>query len=395
MIGDVQATAADLALECGGRCDHVGESDTADHVTVLVCERGRRATKLWREGATEPEGYDAGYRYATERHPVASLADLAALLDRLALRPRSLVIRGEPRPGVLESIGARRHHDHAERGPGRYEDVPRRWVAHDLDKIPLGRPYDLRDPSQAREAMERLRRMLSAEWRRASCYAQLTASAGHGDPSRVSARLWYYLDRPASRAELEAWAAATRAPVDVSIYRCVQPHYVARPIFVAPLTDPIECRAGVLDGDPIVWLGAYPPARPERSREHTERRPYVPPPRDDTRDAAGRRAATRILDACAQTLARASEGDRHASMIRVAHALGGLTPGGWLTRAEIHRELAAAARSAGLTGSRESEVHRTIDDGIESGSREPWDPDVATRARVDLSRLLGRMRGAS
>lgn len=392
MIGDVACSPADLALECGGRRDHIGESAATDHVTVLVCGSRYRATKLWREGATEPEGYDAGYRYATERHPVASLADLAALLDHLATRPRALVIRGEPRPGVLESIGARRHHDHPERGPGRYEDVPRRWVAHDLDRVPLGRPYDLRDPSQAREAMERLRRMLSAEWRRAACYATLTASAGHGDPARVSARLWYMLDRPASRAELEAWAAATRAPVDVSIYRCVQPIYVARPIYVAPRVDPIECRAGILDGDPLVWLGAYPQARPRREATRT---PYVPPPRDDTRDAAGRRAATRILDTCAQTLARASEGDRHASMIRVAHALGGLTPGGWLTRAEIHRELAAAARTAGLTGARESEVMRTISDGIESGSREPWDPDVATRARVDLSRLLGRLRGAA
>ncbi len=380
---------AALAAECGGRTDHIGEVDTSDTVTVLTCAPARRATKRWRlddHGRAVRDDYDAGYRYATTERPVRSLVELAALLDRLAAMPRCLVIRGAPREGVVGTIGRRILHDDPDTGDaGRYVETPRRWVAHDLDRVPLARPYDVRDAREARAAMEALRAQLAPEWRRGACYAQLTSSAGTGDLSRVSARLWYYLDRPAGRTDLEAWARATRAPVDVAIYRAVQPIYTARPIYVEPLTDPIPARSGILPGDPEVWLGDYREAadladRPE-PRGQSDVRPYTPRPRDDgAGDTSGRRYARATLERLARELAAAPEGERHATVHAAARRAGGLIPGQWLTRGEILDELLAAARAAGMRG-REAEVVRTIGDAIDAGAaRWAWDPPSGGRA---------------
>lgn len=375
----------DLALMCGGRTDHVGEVDTSDSVTILVTASSRRATKRWRvgdDGSPVLDGYDAGYRYATRTASVACIEDLAALLDRLARMPRCLVIRGAPREGVVGTVGRRLLHDDPTRGDAsRYVDVPRRWVAHDLDRVPLGRAYDVRVAHEARAAMEALRAQLSIEWRRAACYATLTSSAGTGDPSVVSARLWYWCDRPVSRDELVAWADATHAPVDRSIYGAVQPIYTAAPVYDAPLTDPITARAGMLDGDPVVWLPDYRTAADLDAARASPRgqgdvRPYTPRPRDDgAGDTAGRRYARATLDKLARDLAAAPEGERHRMVHHAARRAGGLVPGGWLGREEILDELLAAALAAGMGRGREGEVRRTVADAIDVGARRwAWDP---------------------
>ena len=74
-----------------------------DSVTVLRCAPGRRATKLITgrpDGSASVDGYDTGRNFSVAEHPVASIHELAALLDRLSRDASRFVIRGEPRPDI-------------------------------------------------------------------------------------------------------------------------------------------------------------------------------------------------------------------------------------------------------------------------------------------------------
>lgn len=353
---------------------------TADTVTILQCKAGIIATKRWSPG---PDGSFACESYGKARSwhvgecRVGGIEQLANLLDRLAKHPRAIVIRGAPLPGVLGTWGRRLEYPDPKTGDAaRFEARARYWCALDFDKVATLVPFDVRRPDHARAAVQYLRSMLSTEFRSVACYATLTSSAGFGDPTRVSARLWFWLDRPVSDAELTAWARATNAPVDVSLFRAVQAHYVAAPIFVG-MEDPIERRAGVLLGAPAAVFGTY-----ETPRERpVERLPYVPrKPDHGSGDEHGRRYARATLEQLGRELASAPEGDRHRTVHAAARRAGGLVPGGWLTRSEIHDELSAAARASGLAG-RAEEVARTISDGIDCGAeRWPWDPPARGHA---------------
>lgn len=350
---------------------------TANAITVLRCRPKLIATKRWSvgpDGAPVCEGYGKAKNWHVGQHRVAGLEQLAGLLDRLAADPRAIVIRGEPLPGVLGTWGPRRQHVDPETGEApRFEPAARRWVALDFDHVHVLRPFDLREAREAREAVTYLRGMLSAEFRAAACYAMLTSSAGFGPPDQVSARLWFWLSRPVSDAELSAWRETTKAPVDGALFRAVQAHYVAAPLFDG-MADPIPRRSGMLDGSPEVALESYETPRPRPAPL-----PYVPRRSPDDRgDEVRRRYARGTLESLARELASAPEGDRHAKVHSAARRAGGLVPGRWLTRDEIFEELSSAARAAGLTGGRAEEVARTIADGIECGaSRWPWDPDPA------------------
>lgn len=361
-------SAAELALECGGRGDAEGESD---RMTVLRCSSRQRATKVWHlddRGERVCEPYDRIKLWRASTVRVSSLADVARVLGRLEREPTCAVIRGEPLEGVAGTVGRRlAFRDPRTGDPPRFASVPRRWAALDCDKVPLSRAYDLRRPEKAREATRELRAQLPAEFRRAACVAMLTSSAGYGDPTCISARLWFWLDRPTSDEELREWARATSAPVDPALFNPIQLHYTAAPVFVAPLADPIPARIGRLDGDPVAWLGDYRPApRPAPA-------PYVPRPRDDAGDDHGRRYARAALEGVARDVASAGEGDRNAALLRGAVRLGRFVPGRWLSREEIIGELRAAARANGDAAER-SDTDETITRGIAYGEASPQDP---------------------
>lgn len=350
-----------LALECGVRFDR--EDAPADRLTVLRCLPPLVATKRWRSGDAAPIGYDDARTWHVEQREVRSLEDLAEQLEQLAGDPRAVVIRGEPLEGVIGTAGRRLVHDDRKTGDAaRFRAAPRRWVALDFDKVPLDRAYDVARAADAHEALGRLRALLSPEWRRAACYGQLTASAGHGDPCRVSARLWFWTDRPVGRAELEAWAVTTRAPVDVAPFRAVQPIYTARPIFDPPLEDPIEARGIGLGGDPVVWLADYRPAAAPQ--------PTSPP--IVVRSAGrARHYAVTALRRETRDLAETPPGQRNERLVRAAYNLGQLVQPLGLDAPETREALAwACARWDRRDPRKDAD---TIDRGLRAGMRTPRD----------------------
>ena len=84
---------------------------------------------------------------------------------------------------------------------------------------------------------------MAEPFRRASCWAQLTSGAGikpGGD------RLFYWLDRPASGAELKRWLGDVPG-LDKTL-NDVTPNYVARPIFDG-VADPVPVRLRLIPGE--------------------------------------------------------------------------------------------------------------------------------------------------
>ena len=108
-----------------------------DSVTVLRCAPGRRATKLITgrpDGSVSVDGYDTGKHFSVEEHPVASIHELAALLDRLSRDASRFVIRGEPQPDIDRRRCRRLLHPDPETGEQpTFREVPRRWAILDFD----------------------------------------------------------------------------------------------------------------------------------------------------------------------------------------------------------------------------------------------------------------------
>lgn len=206
-----------------------------------------RATKAFSraaDGSLVKTDYGRAKSFFAASVPLASFDDLAAELARLERDPYALVIRGEPAPGVeLSRPVYRRGPDPDEDGRTWFVEVPRRWAMLDFDGIAC--PVDLKTDPEAgvRHVLDQLPDYV----RRASVYWQLSASAGL-ESGVIRAHLWYWLGSPADCATLKAWAATLPLRVDLAIFRTVQAHYTAAPVFDG-VADWLPRRSGVIRGE--------------------------------------------------------------------------------------------------------------------------------------------------
>jgi hypothetical protein len=194
--------------------------------------------------------------YGQEKHfrvqvgAIAGFDHLARCLEHLTRRPYAFVIRGAPLPSTDCERARRLLHDDPETGePATFVAAPRHWFAVDLDKCPAH--VDLLDDPDG--AIDYLLQRLPPELYEASCWWQFTSSQGMpGCENTASARLWFWNRDPLDDASLTRWAlAANKAAghrlIDDSLYRAVQPHYIANPIFEG-IPDPVPRRCGVRRG---------------------------------------------------------------------------------------------------------------------------------------------------
>jgi hypothetical protein len=323
-----------------------------DRLTILRT-RGLPATKTLGPGPdgrpTITSSYGDAKRFAVRQEPIDGLDDLAAALDRV--RWDEFVIRGEPEPGIDWRGTLRRlHPDPGSGEPATFREAPRRWLLLDFDSLPAQPGLDpLNGPAVAAFARSTL-----PSCRSAACWWQLTSSAGIAPGFRVRLGLW--LDRPVGRAFLDRWLA--HAPVDATVFRTVQPIYVARPI-LRGVPDPMPVRAGVLEGhDAAVTVPELPPLppRPARSTHAADGRRYV--------SGAPRSTAERRLEALCRAVSRAGPGSRHRCLVWAAARAVELDDA--ISRAEIAAGLIAAARAAGLEEP-DGELERQVRNGFRIG----------------------------
>ncbi|MEM7025669.1 MAG: hypothetical protein AAF637_24270 [Pseudomonadota bacterium] len=122
------------------------------------------------------------------------------------------------------------------------------------------------DPYDGDEGACYLRTLLPAPFHNARCWWSHTSSAGFKPGMRM--RLAFWLDRRTSDAELKQWLCSS--PVDLALFHEIQVHYVASPMLV-DLSDPIEQRSGVLDGDENVAVPEIKIAKPNRAFQRSMR----------------------------------------------------------------------------------------------------------------------------
>ena len=246
-----------------------------DTLTVLHAP-GRRLAKLLHP-CGQVDGYDRTRILDGYTVPVADLADLLALLQRLLPRPECCIIRGGLLAGE-RATGTRRllYPDKDTGEPPTVRDVPRRWVALDMEGIAL--PPDVPAADLAGCACIALATLPPA-FHAAACIVQ--ASASHGLRPDLRLRLWLWLDRPAWGRELKRWLRDT--PADPSVFGAAQPIYTAAPVFAPGMCDPLPSRLLFMPGRPAVAVplprGAgttAPPCRTTAGDDAHARQPLRP-----------------------------------------------------------------------------------------------------------------------
>jgi hypothetical protein len=210
---------------------------STDSITVLT-SRGPLLTKRWTSDGIQQ--YDRAKNFTAEHHAVSCIGDLSARLLQLEREPRQCVVRGQHIDHPQQDVDTTRDLEH-------FEEVPRRWVCLDVDSFEPVLYDPVTEPAGA--VWEFIARHLGDEWQGVSHHWQLSASAGApGKQHLLKAHVWFWLDRPHSGSELEAWARARSVPVDVTVFRTVQVHYTAAPVLDAGVACPVLARSGLVEG---------------------------------------------------------------------------------------------------------------------------------------------------
>lgn len=249
----------------------------------------------------------------------------------------------------------------------------RQWVCVDVDDLPYWG-----DPETPASVRRCIADALPRSFADAACAYQWSASAGVGGWDKFRVHLWFWLDRPVCRGALRDWLHSY--PVDLSLFRTVQPHYTAAPIFDG-CADPVGVRVGLLDGADCVSVPWTVPAPHEWREAEAAREVAEEQRRRDAREAYTRGATARnttrraavaagILRRACEYITNAGEGQRHAAIYRESAGVGNFVGSGLIDRALAVNALAIAA-TALLPKDRHGAVRRTISEAVDVGMKTP------------------------
>lgn len=226
---------------------------TSDLLTVLTTDGGLATKQIRyhpRSGRVIVAPYGRAKYFRVHERPVDGIGSLAAELGRLTHAKLSFVVRGAPLCGI-DRNRCRRLRYPQNGDAATFTDADRHWFAVDLDH--LARPVAIDAAADPEGAIEYLIGLLPPELYDATCWWQWTSSQGLPDTKdTLSARLWFWSVERISDAELTRWGQSANARagyrlIDLSLFRAVQPHYCATPIFDG-LPDPLSARYGLRRG---------------------------------------------------------------------------------------------------------------------------------------------------
>jgi hypothetical protein len=217
---------------------HNLDSDIAGKITIG--DGDQPACKTWTvEGEISP---DFSYRYDfDEIGPFDDIDGLYPAIELLADLPETIVVRGQPIPGI--ATPARRltkRDDKTGDGPT-LRAVPRSWAMIDIDSMDC--PNHIHFPSDPQAGAEYARGKLPRAFHDVRCIWQASGSAGFKPGIRV--HLWFWFDRPVSDAELRSLEWGVR--IDLAPFTANQPHFVADPNLDG-VADRMAARRGMLSG---------------------------------------------------------------------------------------------------------------------------------------------------
>jgi hypothetical protein len=304
----------------------------SDTITVLRCARGLRLAKLKRGGALID--YDSTRTFDAWTANVSNLQELNNLIERLIENRRLCVVRGELVAGA-SAKGIRRlvHRDPETDDAPTLRDVPRQWLALDIEGVERPSGLDLADLTAcARFALSHL----PNAFRSVACVVQ--ATAGHGIKPDLRLRLWFWLSRPTHGAELSRWLRGS--PADPSVFRAAQIIYTARPIF-EECEDHLSVRLARLDGAAVVQVPSVANLAPPAPA------PQRPVPSSES-PGASKYAWTALRNAVARVVA-APVDSRHVTCLSQARSLARLVGPGLINGRDIQSAMGEALFQAGKT----------------------------------------------
>ena len=327
-----------------------------DTMTVLHAP-GRRLAKRVRANGTV-DAYQGAKHYDLTECPVSGLDELADALAWLLPRPAYAVVRGTI-ADPARVVGVRRL-VHPCRDTGELptlHETPRRWLALDVDSLPLPPDGDVRDVAGC-GAYARL--CLPSAFHAARCIA--VASGSHGIKAGMRLRLWFWLQRALTGPECKRWLRGY--PVDPALFSPAQLIFCAAPVFDTGAADPVPHRLAWLPGTRAdvapPSAGALAPLPP---------RPLPVP----GAGGAGFYAIAALAGAAAK-VARAPERTRHPALLGEAMRLAGLVKDGLLGADAVRRALARAAQDCGLP---DVEAGSVIDWALANPGQMPMPAGVA------------------
>lgn len=225
-----------------------------DHLTILRTQptaygRTRHATKVIfvaNDGTwLKSKQSRTGMLFRHKSVPVNNIHSLYEVLQRESRDPTAFIIRGKLKDGVDASEPVYRRSGEFHGDKAHFEEVPRQWMMIDFDEVPVGDVDLFADPESAVE--EIIYNHLPAMFRDVSCVWQLSSGAGTTDIEGVlSLHIWFWLDRPMLNDELIVFHANHAPSVDRTLFRTVQQHFIAAPIFKSPAIDPLPQRIGIM-----------------------------------------------------------------------------------------------------------------------------------------------------
>ncbi|NPD66061.1 hypothetical protein HN018_19570 [Lichenicola cladoniae] len=304
---------------------------SADSITVLRCAPQLRLAKLLKADGSFVD-YDSPRLFSAYEHAISDLTALANGLQTLQGQTQQCVVRGALVDGpAVRGIRRLLHRDPETGDEPTLREVPRRWVALDMDG--LDRPAGVEAADLLGCAGVVIPALPSAFYG-VSCIVQ--ASAGHGRKPGSRLRLWFWLDRPVGRAELEVWFAGHS--VDAVSFRAAQVIYTAAPAFEVGLADHLPVRLARLSGLSEV---SVPPSEalqlPPRPRRASFEIPAVKAA--EWAENAFRRGVAAV--------ATAPTDKRHVTCVKVAFNLACLCHEGRLYESNVRSALGAALEHAG------------------------------------------------
>jgi hypothetical protein len=227
-----------------------------DSITVLK-SIGPLLTKRWNaDGTLAP--YDDAKHFTYEERGVGDIRELSKLLKELEREPQRCIIRGR-----CVSRGKK-----LLRRNVNFADQPLHAMMVDVDGFESLAYDEKHEPVKAIE--EFILTKLPAEFRGVSYHWQLSSSFGRSDKPGLRAHLWFWLAEPRTSADMRAWAEHNKDKhgLDPAVYRQVQVHYTAAPVFDPNVADPVAERSGFAPGfrDAVSVNITVQPAPRERAR---------------------------------------------------------------------------------------------------------------------------------
>jgi hypothetical protein len=212
----------------------------SETITILRSRARRLAKLICADGSIKD--YSSTRAFDLAEIAIADLNALEELLGRLERRRDCCIVRGAIADHT-RTKGVRRllYPDRQTGDAPALREVPRQWLALDFDR--LDKPGWIDHADLLGCACVAIR-TLPNEFQEARFIVQATGS--HGLKPGIRLRLWCWLARPVTGAELKYWLR--RSQVDPSIFGPASIVYTAAPQIQPGAFDPLKTRIAVVPG---------------------------------------------------------------------------------------------------------------------------------------------------